>query len=277
MALIPYFRKCLGSVDISILSHISELMKIFLRDDQWLKISAFLKNEPCVRSGNGHAVRLFIEAVLWIMRSGAPWRLLPEEYGLWNTVYIRFARRSGKDVWGRLFAFCARDPDLELLIPDSTVIRAHPCAAGALKKHGGQEEQALGRSRGGFSTKIRIAADALGNPLKFILTPGQNHDITQAEALTDNFTAAAVPADKGYDSDQFRQYLQQRGTVPVIPPRSNRKNPQDYDRHLYKERHLVECFINKIRQFRHIFSRFDKLAGRYLSFLHFAGALIWLR
>ncbi|MEZ4527743.1 MAG: IS5 family transposase [Desulfobacterales bacterium] len=252
-------------------------MKTFLRDGQWLKISAFLKNGPCVRSGNEHAVRLFVEAVLWIMGSGAQWRLLPEEYGLRNAVCRRFARRSGKDAWGRLFAFCARDPDLELLIPGSTAIRAHPCAAGALKKHGGQEKQALGRSRGGFSTKTHIAADAPGNPLKFILTPGQNHDIAQAEALTDDFPSTAVPADKGYDSDQFRKHLQQRGTAPVIPSRSSRKNPQDYDRHLYKERHLVECFINKIKHFIHIFSRFDKLAGRYLPFLHFAGALIWLR
>jgi len=248
-----------------------------LRDGQWPKIRAFLKKEPGIYAGGESGIRLFIEAVLRIMRSGAQWRLLPKECGLWNSVYKRFARWSGKGVWERFYSFCAGDADMELLIPDSTVIRAHPCAAGALKKHGGQEKQALGRSRGGFSTKIRIAADALGNPLKFILTPGQNHDITQAEALTAGFRPGAVPADKGYDSDPYRQYLQERGIVPVIPPRSNRKNPQDYDRHLYEERHLVECFINKIKHFRRIFSRFDKLSERYMSFLHFAGVLIWLR
>jgi transposase len=238
---------------------------------------AFLMKEPCVYTVNESRIRLFIEAVLRIMRSGEQWRLLPAEYGQWNTVYRRYARWSSKGVWERLFSFCAGDPDMELLIPDSTIVRAHPCAAGALKRHGGPEKQALGRSRGGFSTKIRIAVDAIGNPLRFILTPGQNHDITQAGALTADFRPGAVPADKGYDSDVYRQYLQERGIVPVIPPRSNRNNPQDYDRHLYKERHLVECFINKIKHFRRIFSRFDKPAVRYLSFLHFAGALIWLR
>jgi len=257
--------------------HIIQPVKTLLRDGQWLKIWAFIKNEPGIYTGNESRPRLFIEAVLWIMRSGAQWRLLPKEYGLWNSVYRRYSGWSTKGTWERFFSFCAGDADMELLIPDSTVIRAHPCAAGAPKKRGGQEKQALGRSRGGFSTKVHIAVDALGNPLRFILTPGQNHDITQAEALTTGFRPGSVPADKGYDSDPYRQYLRDRGIVPVIPPRSNRINPQDYDRHVYKERHLVECFINKIKHFRRIFSRFDKLSERYLSFLHFAGALIWLR
>ena len=84
-------------------------------------------------------------------------------------------------------------------------------------------------------------------------------------------------ADKGYDAHWFRQSLLARGITPVIPPRSNRKEPPDYDTHLYRERHLVECFINKIKHFRRIFSRFDKLDARYLAFLQFAGALIWSR
>jgi transposase len=86
-----------------------------------------------------------------------------------------------------------------------------------------------------------------------------------------------VIADKGYDSDEFRQSQQERGIETVIPSRSNRKNPHEYDRERYKERHLVECFINKIKHFRRIFSRFDKLSERYMSFLQFIGAIIWLR
>ena len=86
----------------------------------------------------------------------------------------------------------------------------------------------------------------MGNPLRFILTGGQQHDITQAEELIAGYAGEHVLADKGYDAQEFRQHILELGMMPVIPPRSNRKAPADYDRHLYRERHLVECFINKI-------------------------------
>ena len=84
-------------------------------------------------------------------------------------------------------------------------------------------------------------------------------------------------ADKGYDSQGFGQYILDQGMSPVIPPRSNRKEPQAYDAHLYWERHLVECFINKMKYYRRIFFWFEKLDTRYLGFLHFTADLIWLR
>jgi transposase len=169
------------------------------------------------------------------------------------------------------------DPDMENFMIDSTIVRAHSCAAGALKKSGGQKAQALGRSKGGFSTKIHIAVDALGNPLRFILTPGQVHDITQAQALTKGFSFQYGLADKGYDSNAFVQSITDSGATAVIPPRSNRKEPREYDQYRYRERHLVECFINKIKHFRRIFSRFEKLGRSYLGFLGFVASLIWLR
>lgn len=119
--------------------------------------------------------------------------------------------------------------------------------------------------------------DALGNPLRFILTPGQQHDITQAKSLTEGLSCDYLIADKSYDAQDFLDFLTTQGIEPVIPPRANRQQLREYDAHLYKERHLVECFINKIKHFRHLFSRFDKLDSRYLGFLSFAGALIWLR
>ena len=146
-----------------------------------------------------------------------------------------------------------------------------------VEKNGGQEAQALGRSRGGFSTKIHVTVDALGNPLRFRLTGGQRHDITQAEDLIAGFSCEYVIADKGYDADDFRQTILEQDATPVIPPRSNRKQPAEYDEWLYRERHLVECFINKIKHYRRLFSRFDKLDRSFLGFLSFAAALIWLR
>jgi transposase len=117
----------------------------------------------------------------------------------------------------------------------------------------------------------------LGNPLRFRLTAGQRHDITQAEALLTDDPADYVIGDKSYDDDDFILVIEATGAVPVIPPRANRKQLRDYDEHIYRERHLVECFINKLKWYRRLFSRFEKLANRYLGFLSFVGALIWLR
>lgn len=142
------------------------------------------------------------------------------------------------------------------------------------KKRG---EQSLGRSRGGLTTKIHITVDGLGNPLRFRLSAGQRHDITQAESLIDGFHFVRVIVDRGYAAQDFVDWLVEQGIDAVIPPHQLAKQAREYDTWLYRERHLVECFINKIKHFRRIFSRFEKLDSSYLGFLHFVGTLIWLR
>jgi transposase len=130
-------------------------------------------------------------------------------------------------------------------------------------------------SRGGFSTNL--ATDALGNALRFILTGGERNDITQAQALVEGIVADHVIADKGYDAAPFVMKLKERNLEVVIPSRRNRKEQREIDAHLYKERHLIENQIGKLKQFRRVFSRFDKLAKNYLSFIYFASTVIWLR
>ncbi len=142
------------------------------------------------------------------------------------------------------------------------------------KKHG---EQSLGRSRGGHSTKIHLATDALGNAIRFILTGGQPNDITQAEQLLENLFPDYVIADKGYDADNFVLLLRKKDIEVIIPSKINRKIQRIIDTDLYKERHLIECCIGKLKHFRRVFSRFDKLAKNYLSFVQFASTIIWLR
>jgi transposase len=252
-------------------------MTTLLQENQWLKIVTFLRDCPGVYVGDEAQCRRFVEGVLWITRTGAQWRFLPKEYGRWNSVYKRFARWCDKGIWEEMFEHFVDDPDMENLIIDSTVIRAHPCAAGAPKQKGGQPAQALGRSRGGFSTKIHIGVDALGNPLRFILTAGQRHDITQGSALIADLHFDRIIADRSYDANDFLQAIGDVEAEAVIPPQSRRREQRSYDKHLYKERHLVECFVNKIKHYRRIFSRFEKLAARYLSFLCLVGTLIWLR
>jgi transposase len=142
------------------------------------------------------------------------------------------------------------------------------------KKNG---EQALGRSRGGFSCKIHITVDGLGNPLRFTLSGGHSHDITQAYQLLEGFDFDRLIADRGYSAQHFVDYLLEGGIEAVIPPHQRANILREYDTWLYRERHLIECFINKIKHFRHLFSRFDKLDRSFLGFLHFVGSLIWLR
>ena len=107
-----------------------------LSNEQWSKILEFLRTCPDIYIGQEADCRRFIEAVHWMARSGAQWRLLPEEYGNWNSIYKRFARWCDKGIWERMYQHFIDDPDMENLIPDSTIVRAHPCAAGAPLKRG---------------------------------------------------------------------------------------------------------------------------------------------
>lgn len=134
----------------------------------------------------------------------------------------------------------------------------------------------MGKSRGGLSTKIHAAVDALGNPVRLLLTPGQASEYGQAEVLIEGFTPDAVLADKGYDSDAFVEAIQRSGAEAVIPSRRNRLQPRQLDRHLYKARNLVERFFQKLKQFRRIATRYERLARNYQSMLSLVSAVIWL-
>ena len=142
---------------------------------------------------------------------------------------------------------------------------------------GGQQCQKFGRSRGGFSTKVHATTDALGCPTRFILTGGNASDYTQAIPLIERQNAEYIIADRGYDSQAIIDAITATGAKPVIPSRSLRKAKREYDRHIYKERNVIERMFNKLKQFRRISSRYDKLATSFLSFLHLAAIAVWLK
>lgn len=141
-------------------------------------------------------------------------------------------------------------------------------------KRGGQD-QALGRSRGGLSTKIHMVVDSRGQPVRFILTGGQAGDAPQAIPLLTRVQATHVIADKGYDSNRILSFIHSQGAIAVIPPKSNRKTPQEYDRELYKRRNLIERAFNKLKHWRRIATRYDRRSLYFLAALHLAAAVIW--
>jgi transposase len=249
------------------------MQREYIKKEAWVKILEFLEKENRIYIKNKTQTKKFIKAVYWIIRTGAQWRELPLIYGCWNSVFKRFNSWSKKGIWKDLFDYCIQDPDLEYVMIDATVVRAHACAAG----FGNHKKEGFGRSHGGFTTKIHAKVDALGNPLKFIITPGQCSDFTQAEELLKTTTSSYVLGDKGYDSDNIRTTLKKQKCIPVIPGKNNRKVHIDYDKHIYKERYLIECFFSKIKYFRRVFSRFDKSICNYMAMLCFVGAIIWLR
>ena len=241
------------------------MQREYITNEAWRKMLIFFsKNNGIYVVSEGNLKR-FVEAIYWISRTGAQWREVPETYGRWNSIYARFNAWSKKNIWGRLMEFCIQDPDLEYLSIDATIVRAHACSAG----YGDQEEQGLGRSKGGFSTKIHAKVDALGNPLKLLVTPGQSSDFKKASELIGDASGSHILGDKGYDSDEVRTQIYAQNCIPVIPGKSNRKVAIEYDKHIYKERHVVECFFSKLKQFRRTFSRFDKSLRNFGAFLSF--------
>lgn len=135
----------------------------------------------------------------------------------------------------------------------------------------------MGRSAGGLSTKIQAICDALGNPTQFALTPGEAHELKGADVLLLNVEAQAFLADKAYDAqERVIEQLKEKGCEVVIPSKSRRNQPREYDKHLYKARHLIENFFAKLKQYRGIATRYDKKAVNFLGSIYLAASVVWL-
>ena len=246
-----------------------------ISDREWSMIVPILPSLPKVKIGNLDKCRQFIGAVLWVLRGGAEWRMLPPERGKWNSVFKRYSRWCDYGAWEQLLDHFVQDADLQDVSIDGTINRAHACAAGYQLNSAVQE--ALGRSKGGFSCKVHAACDACGLPLKFILTGGQAADCTQAIPLLESINAGAVLADKAYDTNELREWLKAQEIKAVIPPKSNRTEEVSCDFWHYKERHTVECMFGKLKYYRRIATRYEKKAINYKGMLCLASVLLWLR
>jgi transposase len=211
-----------------------------------------------------------------VPRSGTRWHDLPERYGKYKSVHARFMRWARAGVWERTFADLVADKKNQHLMIDSTIVRAHQQAA-TDRKRGGSEDKALGRSRGGLSTKVHLLADEAGLPIAFRITAGQAAEFAQAVALLEGRQAEAVIANKGYDSTEIVTTIEALGAVAVIPPRRNWKQPRSYDRALYKQRNFIERCFNRLKQFRRFSKRYCRNIEAFRSCTALACAWISLQ
>ncbi|MGW0704358.1 IS5 family transposase [Streptomyces sp. NPDC002867] len=274
----------------------------------WDRIEPLMPADP-VRGRRWADHRRTLEAIAWKYRTNSPWRDLPGELGPFQTAHKRLIRWGVDGTWEAILAavLAAADADDDIdwtVSVDSTVVRAHQHAAGARKRgrfgQGEPADHALGHSRGGLSTKIHLAADGGARPLAFTVTTGQAGDAPAFETVMARIRVPrngpgrprtrplAVLADRAYSSRAIRSHLRRRGIRAVIPQPSDQIShrirrghrggrPPGFDSQAYKQRNTVERCINRLKQWRGLATRTDKLAIAYQAALHLAAILIWAR
>jgi transposase len=241
-----------------------------LRDAVWASLHAKLAAIPGIWKADVAALRRFVEAVAYALRTGIAWEDLPAGLGEPGTVYRRFRRRTCKGIRDELFLEGLPADALGTVMLDSTACKAQRFASGA---RGGGEE-ALGRSRGGLTTKIHAVVDGLGRPLCFLLTPGQAADCRQARSLLEGLAFERLIGDRGYDTDEVRGWVEEHDAEAVIPSKRNREVPIPHDRQAYKARHKVENLLCRIKDLTRITLRKCETSRSYAGFVSLAFALI---
>nr|WP_288410779.1 IS5 family transposase [uncultured Sphingomonas sp.] len=246
----------------------------WLSDEAWAAIEPHLpKNQPGARRVDDRRV---ISGIVHVLKAGCRWCDCPADYGPSTTIYNRFNRWSRRGFWLKLLdALVDAGVVTKSTAIDSTYIKAQRAAFGG---KGGGKTQAIGRSRGGWTTKIHALTDVIGHPYALMLTAGNVSDVKAAPVLLERATRMRyLLADKGYDADLLRRSLRDAGAVPVIPGRRNRKRTIRYDKDRYRGRHLIENAFCRLKDFRRVATRYDKLAANFLSGVAIATALaFWL-
>lgn len=247
------------------------MARLMLTDELWSKLRMIMRQHGIYDKSN---LRMKVEGILYRMRVGCPWRDLPLIFGLWNSIYQQFNRWSSKDKLISVFKTLVVEPDLEWEFIDGSIVKAHQHSTGAV----GKEDQAIGKSVAGNTTKIHMAVDAYGLPIEFDITGGEVHACKAAPELFAKLPDANyMIADKGYDSEELRDQIRAKSSIPVIPRKSNLTiGNDDMDWYLYKYRHLVENIFARLKHFRAIATRYDKLKRNYFSMLAVACSYVWL-
>ncbi|MEU9949275.1 IS5 family transposase [Streptomyces sp. NPDC047939] len=282
-------------------------VRLVITDAMWARIEPLMPPDP-VRGRRWADHRRTLEAIAWKYRTCSPWRDLPRELGAFQTAHKRLIRWAADGTWRRILAAILAQADAAdevgwAVSVDSTVCRAHQHAAGARKgalDDAEPADHALGRSRGGLSTKVHLAADGQARPLALHVTAGQAGDAPAFETVMARIRVPrtglgrprtrpdVVLEDRAYSSRAIRRHLRLRGIQAVIPQPSDQighrlrrgragGRPPSFDAEAYKQRNTVERCINRLKQWRGLAMRTDKLAIAYEGALHLAAILIWTR
>ncbi|WP_456726233.1 IS5 family transposase [Bradyrhizobium sp. USDA 3397] len=248
------------------------MMRHELTDYEWTSIKSMLRNKargvPRVND------RRVLNGIFWVLRSGAPWRDLPDHFGPYTTCYNCFVRWRRAGVWTRIIDALATAHDAAVQMIDSSIVRVHQHGACTAKN----QRQSIGRSRGGLTSKIHALVDSNGLPVRLALTPGEAHDNRLAGKLLSRLKPGSMLlADRGYDADWIRALAMKKGAWTNIPPKCNRKYPICFSPYLYRARNRIERFFNRIKQCRRVATRYDRLAANYLAFIQLASIRLWLR
>ncbi len=219
--------------------------------------------------GNAEKIdaRTVLSCVIWLIRYGRSWKEIPEKYGKYDTIRKRFTRWSASGAFRKFFfSVAAKAPKKSRAMIDSTTVKAHRTAASMACD---QKPREIGRSAGGLTTKIHLLATIERIPLDFYLTPGQAGDAPAGEKLIRKNSASfkCLLADKAYDTDKIRNYLEEGNKEVCIPSKSNRKSPYTHDRELYKKRSIIENMFGRLKDWRGIAMRFCRCAHIFDSFV----------
>ena len=263
-------------------------------DQEWDTIRIHLPTERSGKRGRPWTDhRQVVNGILWVLCAGASWRDVPREYGKWQTVYNRFRRWTQEGIWDRVWESLLQRIDESQKINrslwgvDGSVVRAHRSAAGGSRKtKQNAETNALGRSRGGYSTKIHIVCDCKGIPLAVTATAGQRGEAREFENVMKSIPLSlhrrckrprAVAGDKAYSSGAIRRWLRSRGIKDIIPTRSGESRNPRFAKQLYRQRNVVERVIGRLKEFRRIATRYEKTRESYLAMIKLAFVRITLK
>ena len=215
-----------------------------------------------------------VEAILYVLRTAIAWRDMPACYGPWNSVNTRWRRWCTLGLWQEILRLLSRHAIGRVRFVDGSHIKLHQFGANPA---GGQSNQAIGRTKGGLNTKLCALVEGQGRLMAAVLAPGQTYEVEAAAPLLDTLKHFLLVGDKGFDSDGLRQKLLGQQCLASIPPRSGRRSPAWYHQGLYRQRHKVENFFQRIKIHKRVSTRYEKLAHTFLNFVLVAAVFDWLK